>query len=67
MASLVGAGEIDNAKAVLSVLQELAPEYVRNRLEGASQFGRPQDHKRYQAFLRITAGLEDPSAAAALR
>jgi TolB-like protein len=67
MSCLVGAGEIDRAKAVLAALQEIAPDYVANRLQGGSQFGRPQDHERFQTFLRIAAGLEDPSAAAALR
>jgi adenylate cyclase len=64
---LVGAGEIDKARAVLAEGQKLAPEYFRIRLEGTSLYARPQDRKRGTTFLRIAAGLEDPSAAEALR
>jgi adenylate cyclase len=65
---LVGTGEIDKAKAVFAALQKLAPaEYLKARLGGTSPFARPEDRKRLQTFLRIAAGLEDPSAAEALR
>jgi adenylate cyclase len=65
---LVGAGEIDKAKAVFAALQKLAPEYVRRRLKGTSAaYARPEDRKRALTFLRIAAGLEDPSAVDALR
>ena len=43
------------------------PEYFRIRLEGTSTFARPEDRTRQRTFLRIAAGLEDPSAADALR
>jgi TolB-like protein/class 3 adenylate cyclase len=66
-AGLVGLGEIDKAKTVFEALQRLAPEYVRSRLEGTSLYGRPEDRTRFQTFLRIAAGLEDPSAADLLR
>jgi hypothetical protein len=36
-------------------------------LEGTSSFARPEDRARQRTFLRIAAGLEDPSAADALR
>jgi tetratricopeptide (TPR) repeat protein len=63
---LVGTREIDEAKAAFGAMQKLAPE--GSRLEDApSLFGRAEDHARWQTFLRIAAGLEDPSAADALR
>jgi adenylate cyclase len=65
--SLVGAGEIDKAKAVFSAGQRLAPEYFRDRLEGTLPLARLEHRRRVQTFLRIAAGLEDPSAAEALR
>ena len=65
---LVGAGEIEKAKAAFETLQKMAPaEFIRRGLEGASGFGRSEDRKRATTFLRIAAGLEDPSAADALR
>jgi hypothetical protein len=65
---LVGVGEIDKAKATFEALQKVASaEYVRSRLEGAWSYGRPEDRRRATIFLRIAAGLEDPSAADALR
>jgi len=64
---LVGAGEIDRAKAAFEAGQRLAPEFFKVRLEGVSPFTQPEDRKRLQTFLRIAAGLEDPSAAEALR
>ena len=63
----VGANEIDKARAVFAEAQSRAPEYFRNRLEGKSFHARPEDQKRGITFLRIAAGLEDPSAADALR
>ena len=64
---LVGAGEIDKAKAAFAVGQELAPALFRSRLEGESVTARPEDRRRLTTFLRIAAGLEDPSAAEAVR
>jgi adenylate cyclase len=65
---LVGTGEIGKAKATLEAGQRLAPEFFRTRLEGSmSPFARPEDGKRLQMFLRIAAGLEDPSVAEAFR
>ena len=62
---LVGTGEIDKAKTAFAALQRLAPG---SRLEDASSlYGRAEDRVRFQTFLRIAAGLEDPSAADALR
>ena len=64
---LVGMGEIDKAKAAFTAGQKLAPEFFRIRLEGTPAYARPEDRKRADTFLRIAAGLEDPSAAEALR
>jgi adenylate cyclase len=67
--NLVGLGEIGKAKAMFETLQKVASatEFLRRRLEGTSPFGRPEDRRRATTFLRIAAGLEDPSAAEALR
>jgi adenylate cyclase len=67
VAGLVGMGEIDKAKIAFEAWQKLAPEHVRSRLEGTTLYGRAEDRARFQTFLRIAAGLEDPSAADALR
>jgi adenylate cyclase len=64
---LVGAGEIDKAKAVFETGQRLGPEFFKSRLEGTWLYARPEDRKRALTFLRIAAGLEDPTAADALR
>jgi adenylate cyclase len=65
---LVGVGEIGKARATFETLQKVAsPEYLRARLEGTWPFGRSEDRRRATTFLRIAAGLEDPSAAEALR
>ena len=64
---LVGAGEIEKAKAAFNVAYALAPEFFRIRLEGFSVLGRPEDRQRGMIFYRIAAGLEDPSAADAVR
>jgi adenylate cyclase len=63
---LVGAGEIDKAKAAFAAAERLAPEHIKTRLEG-SPYSRPEDRARQRMFLRIAAGLEDPSAADILR
>jgi hypothetical protein len=67
VAGLVGMGEVDKAKTAFETLQKLAPEYARSRLEGTTLYGRTEDRARFQTFLRIAAGLEDPSAAEPLR
>ena len=64
---LVGMGEIDKAKAAFTVGQKLSPAFFGSRLEGTPAYARPEDRKRADTFLRIAAGLEDPSAADALR
>jgi tetratricopeptide (TPR) repeat protein len=64
---LVGMGEIDKAKAAFTTGQKLSPEFFETRLKGTPAYARPQDRKRADTFLRIAAGLEDPSAADTLR
>src|SRR5262249_54731660 len=64
----VGVGEIVKAKAMFETYPNMASaEYLRSRLEGSWIFGRSEDRRRATTFLRIAAGLEDPSAAEALR
>ena len=64
---LIGTGEIDKAKAAFAAGQRLGPEFFRSRLEGRTSYARPEDRTRQRTFLRIAAGLEDPSAAETLR
>jgi adenylate cyclase len=65
---LVGLGEIGKANAAFETLQKVASaEFLKRRLEGISAFGRSEDRRRATTFLRIAAGLEDPSAADVLR
>jgi adenylate cyclase len=67
VACLVGAGEIDKARAAFAIGQKLAPEYFKTRLDGLSTSAPLEIRRRHQVFFRIAAGLEDPSAADALR
>jgi tetratricopeptide (TPR) repeat protein len=62
---LVGAGEIDKAKVAFAAGQKAA--YFRSRLDGVSASARLEDRRRQHIFFRIAAGLEDPSAADAVR
>ncbi|MBS0527620.1 MAG: hypothetical protein JSS04_28620 [Proteobacteria bacterium] len=64
---LVGTGEIDKAKAAFTTGQRVSPEFFRTRLKGTPAYARPEDRERATTFLGIAAGLEDPSAAEALR
>ena len=63
----VGLGEIDKAKAALETARRLAPEHVQAHLNGSSVYRKPEDRRRQVVFLRVAAGLEDPSAADPLR
>lgn len=64
---LVGMGEIGRARVVFDRLRKQAPDYAQQSLEGASLFARPEDRLRIGTFLRIAAGLDDASAAEAVR
>jgi len=63
----VGVNDIAKARAVFAEGQRRAPEFCNSLLEGNSFRARPEDRRRSTTFLRIAAGLEDPSAADALR
>ena len=63
----VGLGELEKAQTALEIARQLAPETVQARLEGYSNFRDPEHRRRVTTFLRIAAGLEDLSAADALR
>jgi adenylate cyclase len=64
----VGLGEIGKARAAFEALQNVAsPESLKGRLEGMWAFGRSEDRRRATIFMRIAAGLDDPSTADALR
>jgi TolB-like protein len=63
----VARAEIDKAKAALDGARRVAPEYVKLRLGGHMPYRKVEDRERYSVFLRIAAGLEDPSAADRLR
>jgi adenylate cyclase len=60
----VGLGEIEKAKAAMAVARRIGPEFVDRHLAG-DLYG--QMRERQRVFTRIAAGLEDPSAADALR
>ena len=63
----IGTGEIEKAKSALEAARRLSPDYVQTRLGGYSVYRRPEDRQRQTVFMRVAAGLEDPSAADALR
>ncbi|MHB1201100.1 MAG: hypothetical protein ACYCZ6_16400, partial [Polaromonas sp.] len=63
----VGVGEIGLAKAAFQTLQQMAPKLAQARLAGQWLSTNPDYLKRGHTFLRIAAGLEDPSAAGTLR
>jgi adenylate cyclase len=65
--NLVGLGDIDEALASCVEARRLAPAFVERLLAGGSVQRKPEYHRRLTTFLRIAAGLEDPSAADALR
>ena len=64
---LVGAGQIERAKLLYLAGARQAPTYFRERIQGTLPLARLDHRRRVQMFLRIAAGLEDPSAADALR
>jgi hypothetical protein len=65
--SLVGLGEFEKAKVALDEARRIAPDYVELGLAGSLGYGNPEQQRRGLTFLRIAAGLEDPSAAKTLR
>ncbi len=65
--NLIGLGDIAKAKEALDTERQLAPAWTERILGGGSIFGKPVQRRRITTFLRVAAGLEDPSAADALR
>lgn len=63
----VGLGDIAKAKAALEVARRLGPEFVERRLRGEMPYRNAEHRHRHTVFLRIAAGVEDASAADALR
>jgi adenylate cyclase len=67
-ASYVGLGQYDQAKSAMADARRTGPEYVESQLNGTNLQARdPKRRARFVTFLRVAAGLEDPSAAEALR
>jgi len=64
--NLVGLGDIAKSKDALDAARRLAPAWVERRLAGFV-YRKPEHLRRATTYLRIAAGLEDPSAADALR
>ena len=65
--SLVGLGEFEKARVALDEARRIAPEYVELGLVGGLGYNDPEQNRRGLLFLRIAAGLEEPSAADAVR
>jgi len=63
-ANYVGLGEIEKAKAAMAAARRFGPDFVDRHLAGELYGVR---RERHRTFARIAAGLEDPSAAEALR
>ena len=62
----VGLGDIAKARAALDESTRIAPGQVERSLAGF-MFRKPEHQRRGTTFLRVAAGLEEPSAADALR
>ena len=54
----VAAGQIEEAREAIAVVQRLAPEYLSQRLGGASTYKRAEDRERVTRLLRIAAGVD---------
>jgi hypothetical protein len=65
--NLIGSGDVDGALATADTWRRVAPNHFEARLRDGYQMERPEDEHRTVTFLRIAAGLEDRSAADALR
>ena len=62
----VGLGEIAQARAALDESTRIAPGQVERSLAGF-MYRKPEHQRRGTTFLRVAAGLEEPTAADALR
>lgn len=65
--NLIGSGDIAAAQASCAEAQRLSPAWVKHCLAGRIVYRKPEHVRRATTFLRIAAGLEDPSAAEVLR
>jgi Flp pilus assembly protein TadD len=63
----VGAGDFDKAKSAWAAARAIAPSYIDARTNGHSVYRLERDRQRQKVFLRVAAGLEDPSAVEGLR
>jgi hypothetical protein len=66
----IGLGDIEGGRAALAEVNRLDPGYLEKQLANPSPAGGfrvTEHHRRAVIFLRVAAGLEDPSAAEALR
>jgi adenylate cyclase len=63
----VGLGDIDKAKEVFSKAYLRGPSWCESKLRGDFPYRRREDVQRVTTFMRIAAGLEDPSAGDSLR
>jgi tetratricopeptide (TPR) repeat protein len=65
--NLVGMGNIAMGKAACDEARRLAPGWVERGQAGRFVYRKPEHLRRVTTFMRIAAGLDDPSAADALR
>ena len=65
--SYVGLGDMAKAMVALDKARRIAPEYIQSRLDGDVIYRQPEHRQRMTTFLRVAAGLEEPSAADAFR
>lgn len=63
----VGLADLESATTAFNNARRLAPEYVESRLNGSVPYQNLSDRQAFTAFLRVAAGLDDPSAADAHR
>ncbi|HSQ03082.1 MAG TPA: adenylate/guanylate cyclase domain-containing protein, partial [Burkholderiales bacterium] len=64
----IGLGNIEGGRAVLAEVLRLDPDLLQRNLQALIGGFRVVEHRRrYDTFLRVAAGLEDPSVAEALR
>jgi adenylate cyclase len=59
----VGLADFERARASLDTARRLAPAFVQARIDGFSVYRKPDDRRRHRVFMRIAAGLDDPSVA----
>ena len=65
--NLIGLGDVAAAKDAFVQATLLAPGFAEAALAGRLLNRKPEHRRRITAFVRVAAGLEDPSTADALR